>query len=207
MEQRTYETAFATYTAGDEADFERLYQSSYGKILGTLIVMLRDPAAAEDCAQEAFERAYKKWPTWQPVAPAEAWVHRIAVNAAVTHIRKMRIREVDEVIRRIGPPALPRDPQELAENRDLLDSLRQLPPKLAATIVLRHYHGFTNRTIAMAMGCPERTVASRLRVAKVRLRASLGLSYGQAAGNLPARRVNPLRRTGLSIQHSQALGC
>ncbi|HYM97787.1 MAG TPA: hypothetical protein VET26_10815, partial [Candidatus Sulfotelmatobacter sp.] len=41
------------YQAGNEADFERLYQSSYGKILGTLTAMLGDRAAAEDCAQDA----------------------------------------------------------------------------------------------------------------------------------------------------------
>ena len=34
------------YTPGDEADFERLYQASYGKILGTLTAMLGDRAAA-----------------------------------------------------------------------------------------------------------------------------------------------------------------
>src|SRR5437899_9824754 len=90
------------YQPGNEADFERLYQASYGKILGTLTAMLGDRAAAEDCAQDAFERAYKKCATWQPIAPAEAWVHRIAVNAAVSYQRKMRLREVGEVIRRLG---------------------------------------------------------------------------------------------------------
>src|SRR5207237_9056350 len=75
----------SNYQAGNEADFERLYASSYGRILGTLTAMLGDRSAAEDCAQDAFERAYKKWPTWQPLAPAEAWVHRIAVNAAVSY--------------------------------------------------------------------------------------------------------------------------
>src|ERR1700745_2977005 len=94
--------AITTYQAGNEADFERLYQASYGKILGTLTAMLGDRAAAEDCAQDAFERAYKKWATWQPIAPAEAWVHRIAINAAVSYQRKMRLREGGEVIRRPG---------------------------------------------------------------------------------------------------------
>jgi DNA-directed RNA polymerase specialized sigma24 family protein len=49
--------AATMYEAGNEADFERLYQTSYGKILGTLTAMLGDRAAAEDCAQDAFERA------------------------------------------------------------------------------------------------------------------------------------------------------
>jgi RNA polymerase sigma-70 factor, ECF subfamily len=162
-----------TYQPGSETDFERLYQASYGKILGTLTAMLGDRAAAEDCAQDAFERAYKKWDSWQPIAPAEAWVHRIAINAAVSYQRKMRLREVGEVIRRIGRPGLGPDPQAAVENRDLADALAQLPPKQAAAIVLRHYHGYTNRAIAQALGIPERTVASRLAVAKARLRVML----------------------------------
>src|SRR5258707_4538819 len=125
-----------TYQAGNEADFERLYQASYGKILGTLTAMLGDRAAAEDCAQDAFERAYKKWATWQPIAPAEAWVHRIAINAAVSYQRKMRLREVGEVIRRIGRPSLAPHPQVLAESGDIAAALAALPPKQAAAIVL-----------------------------------------------------------------------
>ncbi|HYU64107.1 MAG TPA: RNA polymerase sigma factor [Verrucomicrobiae bacterium] len=169
------------YEPGNEADFERLYQASYAKILGTLTAMLGDRAAAEDCAQDAFERAYKKWATWQPIAPAEAWVHRIAINAAVSYQRKMRLREVGEVIRRLGRPGLAPDPQEVVEHRDLAIALSKLPPKQAAAIVLRHYHGYTNRAIAQALGIPERTVASRLAVAKERLRVMLKHSYGPQA--------------------------
>jgi RNA polymerase sigma-70 factor, ECF subfamily len=170
------------YKPGDEADFERLYLTSYGKIVGTLSAMLGDRAAAEDCAQDAFERAYRKWETWQPIAPAEAWVHRIAINAAVSYQRKMRLREVGEVIRRIGRPGLAPDPQGQVELRDLVTALAKLPPKQAAAIVLRHYHGYTNRAIAQALGIPERTVASRLAVAKAHLRVRLNPSYSELAG-------------------------
>ena len=169
--------AVSQYKAGSEADFERLYQTSYGRILGTLTAMLGDRAAAEDCCQDAFERAYKKWDTWQPIAPAEAWVHRIAINAAVSYKRKMKLREVGEVIRRMGRPEGPPDPQEEIERRDLALALGKLPPKQAAAIVLRHYHGYTNRAIAQALGIPERTVASRLAIAKQRLRGMLSQTY------------------------------
>ena len=187
------------YQAGNEADFERLYQASYGKILGTLTAILGDRAAAEDCVQDAFERAYKKWPNWQPIAPAEAWVHRIAVNAAVSHQRKMRLREVGEVIRRIGPPGLAPDPQKLVEHRDLATALAKLPPSQAAAIVLRHYHGYTNRAIAQALGIPERTVASRLAVAKERLRVMLKNSYGPGSViEEPVREPRLARPTSLT---------
>jgi len=55
----------------------------------------------------------------------------------------------------------------------LLEALRRLPPKQAAVVVLRHLHGYSNREIAISLGIPEATVASRLAKAKARLRAEL----------------------------------
>jgi RNA polymerase sigma-70 factor (ECF subfamily) len=186
------------YQPGNEADFERLYTTSYGRILGTITALLGDRAAAEDCAQDAFERAYKKWDTWQPIAPAEAWVHRIAINAAVSYRRKMKLREVGEVIRRMGRPEGPPDPQEEIERGDLAIALGKLPPKQAAAIVLRHYHGYTNRAIAQALGIPERTVASRLAIAKQRLRGMLSQTYGVPQDE-PGTTGSASPRTGFAV--------
>jgi RNA polymerase sigma-70 factor, ECF subfamily len=136
--------------------------------------LLGDRAAAEDCAQEAFERAFRSWKRWRPDAPAEAWLHRIAINVAISERRRDRLREVGAIIRRIGRPAAPPDPASLAERSDLLKALRRLPPKQAAVIVLRHYHGYTNREIAESLGVPERTIASRLAAARKQLQVSLG---------------------------------
>ena len=135
--------------------------------------MLGDPAAAEDCTQEAFTRAFKAWASWRPGAPAEAWLHRIAINVAVSHWRRQRLREVGEILKRVGRPAPPPSPALIAENTELGRALRKIPAKQAAAIVLRHYHGYTNREIAAALGIPERTVASRLAAAKARLRVVL----------------------------------
>jgi len=93
----------------------------------------------------------------------------------------MRIREVGELIRRIGRPGLAPTPQVLARTATSRRRFAKLPPKQAAAIVLRHYHGYTNRAIAQALDIPERTVASRLGVAKARLREMLKDSYGPEA--------------------------
>ena len=161
------------YKPGVAADFERLYRTSYNRILGTLIGVLGDRAAAEDCTHDAFERGYRTWSSWRGDAPAEAWLHRIAINTAISYQRYARMREVGQVIRRLGRPAPPPDPGTVAERSDLFDALRQLPAKQAAAIVLRHHHGYTNRQIAAALDIPERTVASRLAAAKERLRRLL----------------------------------
>ena len=162
------------YTPGSEADFERLYRTSYRRILGTLITLVRDIPTAEDCAQETFERAYRSWSSWRPEASAEAWLHRIAINVAISDRRYQRIRQAGEIVRRLGRPAPGPDPGQVAERSDLFDAIHKLPPKQAAALVLRHYHGYTNREIGAALGIPEQTVASRLAAARKQLQAVLG---------------------------------
>jgi RNA polymerase sigma-70 factor (ECF subfamily) len=162
------------YKPGSEEDFERLYRNTYRRILGTLIAMLRDRASAEDCAQETYERAFKNWKTWKPDAPVEAWLHRIAINVAISDRRHERIRQVGEIIRRLGRPSQGPDPSVVAERSELLAAMKKLPPKQAAALVLRHYHGYSNREIAAALGVPEQTVASRLGAARKQLQAVLG---------------------------------
>lgn len=161
------------YRPGSAEDFDRLYRASYPRLVRTITAVLGDPAAAEDCVQDAYVRAFAGWRRWRPEAPAEAWVHRIALNAAFSYRRYRRLREVGELLRRFGRPEAGPDPAAAGERSDLLAALRRLPPKQAAAIVLRHYHGYSNREIAVALGVPERTIASRLHAAKERLRQEL----------------------------------
>jgi RNA polymerase sigma-70 factor (ECF subfamily) len=169
------------YTPGSREDFDRLYRTSYGRLLGTLTGVLGDRTAAEDCTQETFVRAYRSWSRWRPEAPAEAWLHRIAINVATSYQRRQRLREIGEIVRRLGRPGSGPDPSLAGERSDLVRALRRLPPKQSAAIVLRHFHGYSNREIATVLGIPERTVASRLAAAKERLQQELGGEMGTPA--------------------------
>ena len=160
------------YRPGSKQDFDRLYRTSYQRIFRTLTAILGEPSAAEDCTQEAFLSAFRAWGRWKADAPPEAWIHRIAINTAISYQRKRRLRDIGELVRRLGAPSDP-DPAEAAIDSDLLRELRRLPAKQAAALVLRHLHGYTNREIASAVGIPESTVASRLLGAKRALRARL----------------------------------
>ena len=164
-----------TYTPGSDEDFNRLYRDSHARILRTLVAMLGEVGAAEDCAQDCFVKAYSAWPRWKPDAPAEAWLHRIAIRVAISHRRKERLREAGSLILHLGrsPGGRNPDPAE-GTGHDLLVALRRLPPDQAAAVVLRHHHGYSNREIATALGAPESTVAARLAAAKRKLRDQLG---------------------------------
>jgi len=167
------EPEFPPYEPGSRDDFDRLYRDSYPRIFRTMLAVLGEPAAAEDCTQDAFVLAFRAWARWRPDAPAEAWLHRIAINVAVSHQRKEKLRSIGATLRRLGRPPSGPDPAQMALDRDLSAALRRLPPKLSAALVLRHYHGYTNREIAAAIGVSERTVNKRLRMAGAKMRALL----------------------------------
>jgi RNA polymerase sigma factor (sigma-70 family) len=179
------------YRPGDKDDFDRLYQAMYQRIFRTLIAITGDRAAAEDCTQDAFLQAFKAWKTWKQDAPAEAWLHRIAINTAISHMRKQQLRQVGEIIRRLGKP-VDADPQDQALEGEVMRQVRRLPPKQAAAIVLRHLHGYSNREIAAILGVPESTVATRLMVAKRALRKRLSRSVGSISDTSEPLRVPPI---------------
>ena len=172
-----------TYQPGSEEDFDRLYRAAYPRVYRTLAAILADPDEAEDCAQDAFVQAFQAWKRWRPDAPAEAWVHRIAVNRAISYRRRAKLRTVGEILRRVGRPTPVVDPADAATQPDLRTALRSIPSKLAAAIVLRHYHGYNNREIAASLGVSERTVGTRLHQAGEKLRAILKPSFSLEASS------------------------
>src|SRR2546428_14087439 len=129
------------YRPGSKEDFHRLYQIAYQRVFRTLTAILADESAAEDCTQEAFLSAFKAWKSWKADAPAEAWIHRIAINTAISYRRKQRLREVGELIRRLGHPSVP-DPTAHDLRADLLREMRRLPGKQPATPVLRRLQAY-----------------------------------------------------------------
>ena len=177
------------YRPGSASDFDRLYRNIYPRIKRTLTAVLGDADAAEDCVQEAFVRAFQAWPRWRPEAPAEMWLQRIALNRAFSYRRKMALREIGQVLRRLGRPEPTPDPTEALEWSELKRALRRLPTKLAAVVVLRHYHGYTNRDIAHLTGVSERTVGTRLGEGRRRLQADLAGSPEALVPTITAPRV------------------
>jgi RNA polymerase sigma-70 factor, ECF subfamily len=64
--------------------------------------VLRDPALAEDAAQETFLRAYRRLPELADPAAFPGWLRRIAVTVAINLRRSrrrtlLRLEDVDEV--------------------------------------------------------------------------------------------------------------
>lgn len=167
---------------GSRDDFDRLYLATHPRLVRTLTAVLGDPAAAEDCVQEAFVRAWRAWPRWRPEAPVEAWLYRIALNVAFSQRRRMRLRQVTE---RLLRPGLGRPDVRVAAS-PLRQALARLPAREAAAVMLRYYHGYSRAETARILGLTERAVSLRLARAQAILARELGEDWAESPALHPA---------------------
>jgi RNA polymerase sigma-70 factor, ECF subfamily len=154
-----------------KTQFRELYEKEYLSVFRTIRAMIFDAAQAEDLAQEAFVRAYRARDRYRPTAPPGAWLHRIAVNVAISHLRRQKLARLLAPRLLLGPDS---GGYEQAEARTVVERLlERLSPKLRAAVVLHFYHGYTREEIAAALGIPAGTVASRMAKAMTVMRSQL----------------------------------
>src|SRR5215472_7312922 len=73
---------------GDSAAFEVIYRRYAGRVYSVCLRMMRDPAEAEDLAQEAFMQVFRKLSTFRGESAFSTWLHRVAVNLVLMRLRK-----------------------------------------------------------------------------------------------------------------------
>lgn len=157
------------------ADFAALYEEHYPRLYRTVRAIVLDPRLAEDLTQDAFVQAYVKWDSYQGSGPVAAWLYRIAVNHALSHLRRPRL---SALVTRIGQSLLngghEPDPQTMVTDRmDVTEALALLAPQQRAALVLYYYQGYSYREIAQVLGVAEGTVGASLNAARKRLRDRL----------------------------------
>lgn len=157
------------------SDFAALYEEHYPRLYRTVRAIVLDPRLAEDLTQDAFVQAYVKWDTYQGSGPVAAWLYRIAVNHALSYLRRPRL---SALVARIGQSLLngghEPDPQTMVTDRmDVTEALALLAPQQRAALVLYYYQGYSYREIAQVLGVAEGTVGASLNAARKRLRDRL----------------------------------
>ena len=122
---------------------------------------------AEDLTQEAFLRAFRSLPRFDPqgVAPLSAWLLRIAARTAIDELR--RRRPVMAALERVdlaegGAPRPDEVAQWASTARAIREAVDRLSPEVRAAFVLRAYHDMRYPEIAEALEIDLGTVKSRL---------------------------------------------
>ncbi len=156
--------------SGREQDFAAFYDATWGRTVACAFGMTADLPAAEDLAQEAYCRAWRRWRTLSVYDDAGAWVRLVATRLAVSRWRRART-SLDFLARSRGPePSAP--PSE--ETVLLVAALKRLPEAQRRAVVLHHLGDLSVAEIARIEGCPEGTVKGRLSRGRATLAALLG---------------------------------
>ncbi len=175
--------------AGDEASFELLLARYRTPLIHFLGRMVRDPAMAEDLAQEVFLRVYRARKGYTPSAKFTTWLFRIATNLALNAVRDERHRRRDVSIEQPGdaregeteqPLEIPdRSPSVVDQmmHRDraafIQRAILRLPEKQRAAVLMHKYHQMDYDQIAEALECSESALKSLLFRAYEALRVEL----------------------------------
>jgi RNA polymerase sigma-70 factor (ECF subfamily) len=145
-------------SAKREQDFVAFYDATWHRTVACAYGMTAELSAAEDVAQEAYCRAWRRWRTIHDYDDAGAWVRLVATRLAVSRWRRMRT-SVDFLAR--SPDPEPAPPPSEATGL-LVGALRLLPEAQRRALVLHYLGDLPVAEIARIEGCPEGTVKGRL---------------------------------------------
>ncbi len=178
VDQLSDEALLAGLGSGDReltAAFVRRFQS---KVYGTALAVLRDPEAAADVAQQAFERAWTHGHAFDPRrGTVGTWMATVTRNLAIdaARVRQPTPVDLEALLGVLGAgPSHPDDDVLAAQAAgELRAALRQLPPDQARAVVLAGLAGLPASEVAEREGIPLGTAKTRIRTALVRLRRAL----------------------------------
>lgn len=152
----------------DQASFDAFYEKSYHRVVAQVYLTCGNLAEAQDCAQEAFVRAWQKRAQLDAGDHPEAWVRTTAHRISISQWRKTRRAVPTEVL----PDEGSHDP-EVADQLAVRRALGELPVETRRVIVLHHLNDLPVADIATELDIPEGTVKARLSRGRAKLAAVL----------------------------------
>ena len=173
--------------AGDVAAFDQIVLKYRARVYGVVYNLTSNREDTSDLTQEAFIKAFQSINRFQGQSSFFTWLYRIAVNSALTHLRKNKLRsffsfekinEDDKVSAEIiaaltDNTGADRDTfvRELQEK--LNEAMQKLSINHRTVITLFEIDELSHQEIAEIMNCSVGTVRSRLHYAKQLLQSEL----------------------------------
>jgi RNA polymerase sigma-70 factor (sigma-E family) len=139
---------------------EDLYRTHRMRLIRLALLLVDEPATAEDVVQEAFTGLHRHWGNLRDSAAAVGYLRTAVVNGSRSVLRRRK------TAREYTPPHAPnaRSAESLAmltaEHQHVVKALQQLPPRQREVLVLRYYGNLSEAEIAEAAGISKGTVKS-----------------------------------------------
>jgi RNA polymerase sigma-70 factor (ECF subfamily) len=176
--------------AGQTESYGRLVEKYQDRVFNACWRICGHLEDARDLTQEAFLKAFDGISTFRQQSGFYTWVFRVAVNLALTHRRKARIRhtvsldepvglggsQAEELARRVKDGSAD-DPAGVVGQAELhgrvARALQELDSDQRAVVVLRDIEGLDYQEIGEVLQIPAGTVKSRLHRARMALREAI----------------------------------
>lgn len=185
LEEAREHALLLAHRAGDPSALGELLSMHQDRIYAMCVRMMGDRETARDLTQETLVKVIGALHTFNSESRISTWMTRIAMNACLTEMRRMRLRKHASLDTPSAEgegsgwgQSLPdeREPGserrvEGDEQRSLMSrALRALGEDHRAILILRDMHGLDYRHIGEVLEVPEGTVKSRLFRARTALR-------------------------------------
>jgi len=172
---------------GEEAAFEALFEAHKRRVYSLCLRMTRSAADAEDLTQQAFLQVFRKIATFRGESKFSTWLHRLAVNEVLMHLRRQRpaavsLDENDASQEGSAPRQYLDNDRRLlgtVDRTDLERAIARLSPGYRTAFVLFDLEGYEHHEIAQMMNWSVGNSKSQLHKARRRLRDWLRLQGGK----------------------------
>jgi RNA polymerase sigma-70 factor (sigma-E family) len=157
---RVLDSGPATETPPVQLTLEDLYRTHRMRLVRLALLLVDEPATAEDVVQDAFSGLHRNWGNLRDGAAAVGYLRTAVVNGSRSVLRRRK------TARDYTPPHAvnARSAESLAmltaEHQAVVQALSQLPPRQREVLVLRYYGGLSEAEIADAAGISKGTVKS-----------------------------------------------
>ena len=182
--------------SGDRSAYGQIVLAYQDRLYNAVLRLVGDADEASEVTQEAFTRGLGKIESFRGEASAYTWLFRIAMNLAISQLRKAQRHrtfsldrpspngngrhegedQASSLVDRVAQDRAPA-PLETAERREqgeqVFAALGRLDPEYRAVLVMRDIEGFDYQQMADVLGLPLGTLKSRLFRARLALRDEL----------------------------------
>ncbi|MBX2928641.1 MAG: RNA polymerase sigma-70 factor [Saprospiraceae bacterium] len=166
MQIETSNELLAQLRQGRKPALKIIFDAHYPEVCRAIFRLIPDQSLMEDLAQEVFMRFWEKREQIEVTGSVGAYLHRMAVNEALGHLRRKRYFQDDEShAAAFAAPAADGAEAGLL-HRDLSDSLQTamnaLPPKCRTVFQLSRFEEMTYQEIADRMDISIKTVENQM---------------------------------------------
>ncbi len=161
---------------GELGAFEEIYQRYSHRLYNVAYRMTGNATDADDLLQEIFLQVHRRLDTFRGEAALGTWLHRLAVNCCLDHLRSRQGRQgrVTGFLEDQEDPepeaAASWRPDTVLDRLELERAIAKLPPRYRAAFVLYDIEGHEHHEVGEMLGIAIGTSKSLVHKARKRLR-------------------------------------